>query len=58
MTIQYTWLCFLKEDTVHPIKNNKKSHYTLTFDYSKIFAFVAVYNNTGHGLFDIKVVQF
>jgi hypothetical protein len=29
-----------------------------TCDYSKIFAFVAVYNNTGHGLFDMKVVQF
>lgn len=56
MKTQCTWLYFLKEDTVHPIKNNKKSQYTLTLDYSKIFAFVAAYI-TGHGLFDMKDEQ-
>ena len=29
---QYTWPYFLQEDTVHLIRNDKMSQYTLTFD--------------------------
>ena len=47
------WSTDLQEDTVHLIKKtNKKSQYTLMFDYSSC---VAAYNNIWcHGLLELK----